>query len=73
MSDDPHSIEAAEEPGEHAALKVLGWFSVGMAVAALSMYVGYQVRSRYKFNRRTPYDFYANAGEQPTSEFGVGV
>jgi hypothetical protein len=31
------------------------------------------VRSRYKFKRRTPYDFYAHAGEQQTGDFGVGV
>ncbi len=72
MSVEPLSLNAAEEPGEHKALKVIGWFSVGMAVAALSVYVGYELRCRYKFNRRTPYDFYSNAEAQST-EFGVGV
>ncbi len=72
MSVEPISLTAAEEPGESKTLKVLGWFSVGMAVAALSVYVGYELRSRYKFNRRTPYDFYSNAEAQST-EFGVGV
>ena len=54
-------------------MRVIGWFSVGMAVAALSIYVGYELRSRHKFKRRTPYDFYANAGEQHASEFGMGI
>ena len=55
------------------ALKVIGWFSVGMAVAALTVYLGVELRSRSKFKRRTPYDFYANAGEAQASEFGVGI
>jgi hypothetical protein len=44
-----------------------------MAVAALGIYVGAELRNRYKFKRRTPYDFYANAGERQPSEFGMGI
>ena len=55
------------------ALLMIGWFSVGIAVATIGVLVGAEIRSRYKFNHRTPYDFYANAGEQQTSEFGVGI
>jgi hypothetical protein len=55
------------------ALRVITWFSVGMAVAAVGIYLGSELRNRYRFNRRTPYDFYSNAGEQQASEFGVGV
>lgn len=55
------------------ALWVIGWFSMGMAVAAIGLYVGVEIRSRYRFNHRTPYDFYSNAGEQTASEFGVGI
>ncbi|HVZ83372.1 MAG TPA: hypothetical protein VG893_06820 [Terracidiphilus sp.] len=73
MPVEPISLTEAEVPGESKTLKVLGWFSVGMAVAALSVYVGYELRSRYKFNRRTPYDFYSSAGEAQATEFGVGV
>lgn len=54
-------------------LMMVGWFSVGMAVATVGILVGVEMRSRYKFSHRTPYDFYANAGEQQASEFGVGV
>ncbi len=54
-------------------LQMIGWFSAGMVLATLSIVVGAELRSRYKFNRRTPYDFYSNAGERPASEFGVGV
>lgn len=63
---------AVEKTGG-AALRVITWFSVGMAVAALGIFVGAELRSRYRFKKRTPYDFYANAGEQQASEFGVGV
>jgi hypothetical protein len=62
-----------EEVSERKALRVIGWFSVGMAVATLGIYLGFEIRSRYKFKRRTPYDFYARAGTQQTSEFGVGI
>jgi hypothetical protein len=62
-----------EEKKDSKALKVIGWFSIGMAVAAIGIYIGAEMRNRYKFKKRTPYDFYANAGESQASEFGVGV
>ena len=55
------------------ALKIAGWFSAGLAVAVLSIYVGAEIRSRYLFKKRTPYDFYSNLGEQPAGEFGMGI
>jgi len=61
-----------EKPGS-TALRVITWFSVGMAVAALGIFVGAELRSRYRFKKRTPYDFYSNAGEQQPGEFGVGI
>jgi hypothetical protein len=78
MSTEPESLTIAEEPVaeekcERTTLRVIGWFSVGMAVAALGIYVGSELRNRYKFKKRTPYDFYANAGEHHSSEFGMGV
>jgi hypothetical protein len=74
MSIETETIVSAEEAKQESnTLRVIGWFSVGMAVAALGMVVGREVRSRYKFKKRTPYDFYANAGERQTGEFGVGV
>jgi hypothetical protein len=64
---------AIEEAVESNTLRVIGWFSVGMAVAALGIYLGSELRSRYKFKRRTPYDFYSAAGERQASEFGMGI
>ena len=73
MSTEPEALTTNEEGSDSTALRVIGWFSVGMAVAALGIVVGREIRSRYKFSKRTPYDFYANAGERPLNEFGVGV
>jgi hypothetical protein len=78
MPDDSESeltLEETTAPDKagSTALRVITWFSVGMAVAALGIYLGAELRNRYRFNRRTPYDFYSNAGEQQASEFGVGV
>ena len=73
MSVQADSVTTLEEQGESAALRILGWFSVGMAVAALSFFVGRELRSRYKFKKRTPYDFYSNAGESQSTEFGMGI
>ena len=67
------ALEKAAGKGGASTLMMVGWFSVGMAVATVGILVGFELRSRYKFNHRTPYDFYANAGEQQASEFGVGV
>ena len=71
----PAEIEAlnsAEETKDSSTLKVITWFSVGMAVATIGIFVGRELRHRYKFNHRTPYDFYSYPGEQP-GEFGVGI
>jgi len=75
MSNDPEDLPPLmeDEADESNTLRVLGWFSIGMVVAALSIYLGYEVRSRYKFGKRTPYDFYANSGEHAASEFGMGI
>jgi hypothetical protein len=64
---------SAGEKCERSTLRLIGWFSAGMAVAALGIYLGYELRKGYKFKRRTPYDFFSGAGEQTTSEFGMGV
>jgi hypothetical protein len=78
MSTEVDSLTPAVEPPVEekagtTALRVITWFSVGMAAAALGIFVGAELRSRYRFKKRTPYDFYSSAGEQQASEFGVGV
>jgi hypothetical protein len=74
MVTEPETLLPATEHNEESSkMRVIGWFSFGMAVAALGILVGRELRNRYKFKRRTPYDFYANAGERHSSEFGVGI
>jgi hypothetical protein len=73
MSIEPEALNRSREENQGSTLRVIGWFSVGMAVAALGIVVGRELRNRYKFNQRTPYDFYSSAGEKPLSEFGMGI
>ncbi|MGA9069549.1 MAG: hypothetical protein WB424_04790 [Terracidiphilus sp.] len=84
MSTEPETEIAVEASAEEASteeqhssstLKVIGWLSVGIAVAALGVYMGRELRNRYKFNRRTPYDFYdhATGKEKQAAEFGLGI
>ena len=60
-----------EESSGISPLRVIGWFSLGVGVAALGYLITRELRNRYKFNRRTPYDFYANGAEHQNSEFPV--
>ena len=73
MSTEPEAQTAEEETNESSTMKVIGWLSVGVAVAVVGVFVGRELFSRYKFNHRTPYDFYTHAGEQQTGEFGMGI
>lgn len=55
-------------------LRNIGLATAGVTVVALGVVVGRELRLRYKFNRRTPYDFYAHSGDQMQDvEFGVGI
>jgi hypothetical protein len=65
--------ETDEETKKSSALRLIGWLSLGLAVAAVGIFVGREIRIRYKLNHRNPYDFYAHAGEKQTGEFGLGV
>lgn len=71
--DSAEQESAALEKYGWKTVRVITWFSVGMAVAAVGLYVGNELRCRAKFKKRTPYDFYSNAGKSPANEFGVGV
>jgi hypothetical protein len=74
MSEDvTTSSTTGDTTASHAALRAIGWVSVGVGIAALGVLVGQELRKRYRFNHRTPYDFYANAGATTASEFGMGV
>ena len=64
--------EAVPRP-KMALLRTAGWVSAGAGALALGLFLGRELRSRYKFNRRTPYDFYAHSGDAHEMEFGVGI
>ena len=73
MPTEAESVAFIDETTESHVLRVLGWFSVGMALATVGFFVGRELRDRYKFKQRTPYDFYSNAGEAQTADYGMGV
>ena len=63
-----------EEAEESSLLKTLGWVSAALGAVAIGMVIGREIRQRYKFNRRTPYDLYAHSGDELRDvECGVGI
>ena len=55
-------------------LKTVGWISAALGAVALGLLVGRELRQRYKFNRRTPYDLYSHSGDElPDVDCGVGI
>lgn len=85
-SDTPENSGAIKQPAEHAVesvedmsdeshlLKTIGWVSAALGAVALGLLVGRELRVRYKFNRRTPYDMYSHSGDElPDVDCGVGI
>jgi hypothetical protein len=67
------SVDSVTDDGS-SFLRNVGWISAGITAVALGVVIGREIRQRYKFNRRTPYDFYAHSGDQAQDvEFGVGI
>jgi len=65
-----------DEPEEETTLiKTVGWISAGLGAVALGLFIGRELRQRYQFNRRTPYDFYAHSGDEVGQDvdFGIGI
>jgi hypothetical protein len=59
---------------ESHLLKTIGWVSAALGAVALGLIVGREIRQRYKFNRRTPYDLYAHSGDKlPDGDCSVGI
>jgi hypothetical protein len=70
----PATVEAEpHEEEDSTVLKTVGWISAGLGAVALGLFVGRELRQRYKFNRRTPYDFYAHSGDEQDVDFGLGI
>jgi hypothetical protein len=66
-----HEAEMEEE--ESTLIKTVGWISAGLGAVALGLFIGRELRHRYQFNRRTPYDFYSHSGDEQDVDFGIGV
>lgn len=68
------ALPELEDLEDSTLLRTVAWVSAGMGALALGLFVGRELRQRYTFNRRTPYDFYAHSGDERQGiEFGVGV
>jgi hypothetical protein len=66
--------EISESQEEGSAMWIVGWTSIVVGIAALGLYVGRELRARYKFNRRTQYDFFSHAGDSVcAADYGTGV
>jgi len=66
--------ELVPSESNHPVIKTVAWISAGLGALAIGLLVGREIRSRYKFNRRTPYDAYAHAGDQvQDAECSVGI
>ncbi len=69
----PPAIAPAQEEG--STMAIVGWTSVAVVgIAAVGLYVGRELRARYKFNRRTQYDFFSHAGDSVcAADYGTGI
>jgi hypothetical protein len=62
-----------EDEEDSTLIKTVGWVSAGLGAVALGLFIGRELRQRYKFNHRTPYDAYAHAGDEQDVDFGLGI
>ena len=65
--------EELEDDDESTLIKTIGWISAGLGAVALGLFIGREMRQRYKFNRRTPYDIYSHSGDEEDVDFGIGI
>jgi hypothetical protein len=67
-------VRSSTSQEEGSAMTIVGWTSVAVGIAAVGLYVGRELRARYKFNHRTPYDFFSHAGDSvPAADYGTGI
>ncbi len=67
------SMELDDEDGAFSPLRALGLATAVVGVVTLGLFMGRELRFRYKFRRRTPADFFANAGSDPLAGAGYGM
>jgi hypothetical protein len=56
-------------------LRTVTWAGIAVSVTTLGLLIGHELRVRYKFKHRTPYDYFKHAGDQDPldSTYAVGV
>ena len=65
-------ISSPEEEGY--TMWIVGLTSLAVGIAAVGLYVGRELRARYKFNHRTQYDFFSHAGDSVcAADYGTGI
>ena len=69
----PRSEQDEDGEEESTLIKTVGWISAGLGAVALGLFLGRELRQRYQFNRRTPYDSYAHSGDEQDIDFGLGI
>jgi hypothetical protein len=57
----------------NSMIRTASWASLAVGVAAVGLYVGRELRIRYKFNHRKPADFFAHAGDSVPADYGMGI
>ena len=62
-----------EDEDESTLIKTIGWVSAGLGAVAIGLFIGREMRLRYKFNRRTPYDLYSHSGDEQDLDVGLGI
>ncbi len=62
-----------EESGLLTPLRAAGLAALALGAVALGFAVGRELRFRYRFRRRTPSDFFSNAGDPIGAEYGMGI
>lgn len=73
-----NAVEESMQDLESAAsscgvLRAISWTGVALGVTALGLFVGRELRLRYKIRHRTPADLFSHAGETFSAEYGVGI
>ncbi len=63
-----------DEEGEFSPARAFGLATLAVGVVTLGLFVGRELRFRYKFQRRTPADFFASAGDALSgADYGMGI
>jgi hypothetical protein len=68
-------VSSPEEEGSTMwTIWIVGLTSLAVGIAAVGLYVGRELRARYKFNHRTQYDFFSHAGDSVcAADYGTGI